>query len=371
MEEALKPTKEAPQIINVFPISKGKRVLLFLADFFICFIISFVLYNVVAFPTWYSIIKYDDIQEKANEAERNRNSILYQSNLIYFEDYSRNHDDISEGLSYTFDLMMKEYVSSDLVRTHDVFYTYYTVNKDSINEYVNGYSTFGDSFFDIDELNVVTLKPALKELFLPILSAKDGLSEVGTKKYEEVFNDFFLTFYSRVMNELNKNDLVVNNISYKVQQLVINDANKKFDSMVLGCTFIAFLLSILLNYLVVPMFNQYHKTIGMLMMKIHRINIDSMKILNKPQCAGLSIYNIFTHMGYLSLIPIITINIEYIFNLTLTLWLGVSSILIVLVSLIVLLFSKTNQSLTDSITRTAYISNDSLDEIFRSRGYYI
>lgn len=371
MEEALKPTKESPKIVNVFPITKGKRILLFLADFFICFIISFVLYNVVTFPIWYSIIKYDDIQEKANEAEKNRNSVLYQSNLIYFEDFVKEYDDINKGLSYTFDLMMKEYVSNDSFKVHDVFKTYYVNIKNSTEQYVDGYSTFGNEYFVIDESNNVSLKSDLINLFAPILSEKDGLSDIGAKEYENVFNSFFLTFYSRVINELNKDDLIVNNVSFKALKVFIDDANKKYDSMVLGCTFISFAFSLLINYVIVPIFNQYHKTIGMLMMKIHRINIDTMKILNKPQCAGLSIYNIFTHMGFLSLIPIITINIEYIFNLTLTLWLGISSSLIVLVSLIVLLFSKTNQSLTDSITHTAYISNDSLDEIFRSRGYYI
>ena len=52
-----------------------------------------------------------------------------------------------------------------------------------------------------------------------------------------------------------------------------------------------------------------------MIMKINLINIHSMKILNKKQTAGFSIYRFFTNLAFIIFIPLFIINIEYIFNL--------------------------------------------------------
>lgn len=371
MEEALKPTKEAPQIINVFPISKGRRVLLFLADFFICFLISFLLFNIAVYPIGYVSTKYADVQENADKANLNINYVLSGNNLVYFKDETKK-DNINEALSYTFDLYMNDLVNN--VNAHDVFYTYYVTKQDNKDRYYSLYNKFNEkyNFFVIDKnTESITFTTKVAELLEPLKVNKEALSDDGVSLYEDMFNRFFLTYYSQMLMDIKAVDLSFNGISYVKNQQIIENANALMDRLLIISSAISFVLGWAICYILIPITNQYRKTIGMLMMRIHRIDIHSMKILSNKQTAGYSIYNIFTNMAGLCFLPLLVMSVEYMFNLTITLWLSVASLAIILASLVALLISKSNQTLCDGITRSAYISNDSLDEIFRARGYYI
>ena len=50
--------------LDIYPISKGKRILTFLADFFITLITSIFLFNIIIYPIGKTIAKTD---EKTNE----------------------------------------------------------------------------------------------------------------------------------------------------------------------------------------------------------------------------------------------------------------------------------------------------------------
>lgn len=376
MEEALKPTKEAPQIVNVFPITKGKRVLLFLADFFICFIISFLLFNLATYPIGYVVTKYADVQENADKANLNINYVLSGNELVYFKDESKK-ENINEALSYTFDLYMKDMingVSSDNDNSHDVFYAYYVTKQNNKDRYYSLYNKFNEkyNFFAIDKnAETISFTAKVTELLEPLKVNKEALSDDGASLYEDMFNRFFLTYYSQMLMDIKIVDLSFNGISYVKNQQIIENANSLMDKLLIISSIISFVLGWAICYILIPLVNQYRKTLGMLMMRIHRIDIHSMKILSKKQIAAYSIYSVFTNLMALCFLPLLVMSVEYIFNLTFTLWLSVASLVIVLASLIVLLFSKSNQTLCDGITRSAYISNDSLDEIYRARGYYI
>ena len=376
MEEMTTQTKEAPLVINVFPISKGKRVLLFLADFFICFLISFLLFNVGSYPIGYTLIKYDSKQNESSEASLNINNILYGNELMYFKD-PNDVNDINKGLEYTFDLFINDIVNEVPFydsASHDVFYSYYKGMLNDEDKYFSFFIQYNQkySFFDVNkDARTITISSQNKELLSPLKVNKDALSEDGVTLYNEMFNRFFLTYYSQMLIDINVNDLTFAGISYANCHKIIENNNKIMDNLLIISSVAAFVVGWFVCYILIPLINQYRKTIGMMVMKINRIDIRSMRILSHKQISFYSIYSIFTNLVMLCFLPLLVMNVEYIFNLMMNLWLSIASLLIIIVSLLFLLISKSNQSLCDSATRSAYISNDSLDEIFRARGYYI
>lgn len=373
MEEQINLENESPKIINVFPINKGKRILLFLADFFICFLISLLAFNLAVFPIGYLATGYKNISENMNRAQQNINICLANNSLVYFEE-NDDRSDINKGMEYTFNLYIKDLLNNvkyDDVNSHDVFYKYY---QDNNERYFDLYIQFDKktNYFNIDKNNqTIQIKDEYIEQLSPLLVSLDSLSDDGLNIYNNMFNKFFLTYYSQMLADIGNTDLIYNSISYIDNHNVILNGNKIMDNLIIISSIISYFISIVICYILIPCINRYHKTIASMIMKINLINIHSMKILNKKQTAGFSIYRFFTNLAFIIFIPLFIINIEYIFNLMFTLYLSIASIIIILISLIFLLFNKSNQTLCDYVYQVAYISDDSLDEIFKARGYYI
>ena len=74
--------------VNVSPISKGKRILAFLADFFLLFIVTFVIFNVMVMPLGNLMTKSSEKQTKNDNAAIAQFNILYEQKVMLHENDS-------------------------------------------------------------------------------------------------------------------------------------------------------------------------------------------------------------------------------------------------------------------------------------------
>ena len=70
------------KIIELKPLSKWKRILLFLGDFAITFILSFILFNLAIFPLGKVICKTAEKNAEAASYEKAANDLLIGSGII-------------------------------------------------------------------------------------------------------------------------------------------------------------------------------------------------------------------------------------------------------------------------------------------------
>ena len=72
--------------LDVYPIKKGKRVLLFLCDLVIAFFISFVFYTAAVVPISEAATYLNARREGSIQARLDRNSVL-EDNLLLYKQY--------------------------------------------------------------------------------------------------------------------------------------------------------------------------------------------------------------------------------------------------------------------------------------------
>ena len=60
--------EKVEKVVNITPISKGKRILAFLADFFLTFIFCFVLFNALVQPVSNAIVDSNKRDERSESA---------------------------------------------------------------------------------------------------------------------------------------------------------------------------------------------------------------------------------------------------------------------------------------------------------------
>ena len=113
--------------IDLHPISKWKRILLYLGDMLITFILGVFIMNVAVMPL-YSLFNTTN-SSLSYKAEKIRDDILYENKLLYWYD-----DNLRNAPQYDFD--------KDLVYTYRRFLAYYVIDDETpldtrIPEYVH------------------------------------------------------------------------------------------------------------------------------------------------------------------------------------------------------------------------------------------
>src|SRR5574344_658096 len=76
------------QTLDIYPLSKGKRILLFLADYFLYFIFSIFLFTVAAFPISSSVVNSNALESETNANTASEITLLYQNDLLFSENQS-------------------------------------------------------------------------------------------------------------------------------------------------------------------------------------------------------------------------------------------------------------------------------------------
>ena len=367
--------------VDISPITKGKRLLSFLADFFINFIITFVLFNVVVMPIGNLAADSNGREKRNNDAALKQFDILYNNKVMFYEG---NEDKYyyNSNVETTLNCYLSYYSfnNDDVVDAHPLYgnkienetiYHFYKDIRNDLATYVSMIEKFNQEHncFVIEGENISLVATVKENVRLSFFSPGD-MSEEGQKNLNYL-QDFFLNTYAEVFKDIEKNDLVYQNDSYLINKEVVTKCEQELQTLLIVASFIAFAVSTIIYFLIIPLFSETNKTIGMMIMKTVRIGTNNLYLLGKGELLLGLVYNLILCAPIVFFMPMTRVAFTYLFNiipLTSTLFVGLAFWLI---SFVVTLISSMGQTLTDILSKSVLIKNEDLDAIYRSKGYDI
>ena len=355
--------------IQIFPLSKGKRFVAFAADFALVFVIAFALFHLAFYPLCsYASNLYGE-QEQCLKTQKERDLVLYGNKLLFYEEgkSDREPSSYSANLVYTCSV----YVSSLLGKSSsegDVLRTYFVDLRKDEGRYLDFIKTkdAATRFFDYSPL---ALKPQYAEEFAPFYEVGNAPSKKGEEDYQRFQKEFFLPSYGAMIQEIGKEDLTYEGISYVEKQSEVASFNAKSNGIVLLSAGLAETVSLSIVFLVVPLLSKTRKTLGMLFLRRERVRVDGLTLVRKRTLPLHFLYALFANAGLLFLLPWPIVSFNELFAIP-SLWqLSLLSLLFDLVSLFFLLFDKMDRTLVDKLTGTVMLEEEMMDALYRAKGY--
>ena len=369
-QEATPASKK--KVIEVFPLSKPKRILAFLADYFISFILGLAFFHLAVHPIAKAIVNYDAQVASLLSTQRDRDSVLYGNKLLFV---GPNLDELPGSFSSNLEYTCKRYVCSFLTDPmtveDDVFRRYHVdIRGTSANTWITFCTNLdnGLSFFQFGE-GTMSLKPEYVEEFKPLLDPKDEMSAKGEEDYTRFQEKYFLQGYSQMLGDIGDKDLTYNGISYKTEQAKVAGIIRQQQNLILWSSVIAEFLSLLVCFFLVPMLSKHRKTIGMMAMRIERVNADNFAMVRRKEVFPYWVYQVTLNFSAIFFLPLPVLGFNELFTLTTPLFLSLASLAIVVISFLFVLFHSFNRSLLDLATNSMLISNEQLDEVYHAKGY--
>ena len=371
------------KVVNILPLKKGRRILLFLADFFINFIVAFLLFIVAVFPIGKAITGYSYKNANYVKNLNTRGQILQSSGLL-FKAPEKDINDVQYHIDFTSDCFLS-YYAIDVVNPENVKYTQFghKLENQVLNTYFIGILGDSDTFCSLfDHYNAkhqyfdridddIILKEEIKEQIRPHFFKKESVSSLGKKYIKSIKNEIYYPMYSEIMSSISENDLVYEGLSYKKVHSEIKNFETYIYNLVQYTSIITSVLTIAIFQLVIPLANRSRKTIGMMILKVERVNIRSLGFLKKKEVVLSFVYQLFFTFIFAFFIPITTLSFAEMFKIQLLFIMGIFSILMLLVNLVFLLIDKFNRSLFDRLLSLVNLSTAELDDVYRAKGYYL
>ena len=363
-------------IIELRPLSKWKRLLVFLGDYAITFIISFILFNLAIFPLSKVIFDTQSRSEKANYLEQQALNMLRDDKYLYTPTEAASFE---ERVNYTFKVFLSYYAfDAEEVDVNNKQYGHKEENEVIRNYYQNvikdeslyikdlkeenakdGMFVIGDSISDI----------ALKEDY-KVLLANELLEQKDEDKYSEAMTNFrdhifARMFYLHVYNHIMEHDYVKDNHSFKDYLDESKNIMKSLQWVVSGASLVSVLLSWSICYLVYPLFNKENRTIAMSMMRISKLNYKTLGPIDRKSVLIQSFYHVVFSMSVGLFLPILFFGMAYLFNLPLLFVLSAISFVLMLVSGFFIIINEHNRSGSDILTNVVTLPTSEIDEMYR------
>ena len=170
MEEEVQEQK----FIDISPLSKWKRLLVFLGDYFLAFIISFIFFNIVVFPVAKVVVGSQKQNEEAQVLEQKALKMLIDDGYLCSPNDGAS---FLEDVNYTFKVFLSYYAFDEVkpfvdkdyghdLKNEVVRHYYENVIKDT-NRYIVDFKEVNekDKMFDIgDTIDSIVLKADYKNL---------------------------------------------------------------------------------------------------------------------------------------------------------------------------------------------------------------
>lgn len=363
--------------IDVYPLAKGKRSLLFLGDFFICFILAIFLSNIVVFPAGKAITSFDSQQQDFIQNSQDRYAILYDNKLLY-NDAAENKNNFEENAQYTYRLYLINYLNGENPE-YEVFDNYYSEykNRDDLS-LLQIYEKYDRaSLFDLNQTNEsgIALTNKASVLLAPLLDNKDEMGKDGQNLYEKGFTETFIPIYNLMLDDIKFNDLrsplgapsrSYNQLTGEIEKF--EDYN---NALAIACSMIAFSIACVALYFFYPLLNKKGRTITQSIMKVDRVNKDSFQLLNKVFRIVFGLYQAILTLPCLLFVSIPTVDIASVFSIAPLTGISFSALILLIASMFFVVFDKYNRGLSEIFTVSILVSEDMLDEIYRAKGYYL
>ena len=371
-------------IIEISPISKIKRILIFLGDFFFNFMLGFLLFGVAVTPLGKVMTDYETKSQIFANCEQEKIDILYENNLIFVEDETYKYDQHSY-VYFTYDLWLSYFIidgseefelgnpkfgqyEDNLVIKH-----YFEDIRNDLNAYYGFFRKYNDkyNYFIITETNEISLKEEYKEQLIDVFNPKSELSSVGGTLYQDIASYIFLALCGEVFNDISVNDLSSPNATrtYNENDVISTEIQKYHRTLLSVCSLISFFISTLFCYFLLPIILKSRRTVAMCAFKVNRINVGNLRLTNKLTTFIHFAYSIVFNLGYVMFLPISLVSFAYIFEFSMLASVSVVSMFFALISFIFLLFNKMSMTISDRLTNTVLITEDDLNEVYRAKGY--
>ncbi len=363
----MEEVKENKNTLDITPLGKIKRCLLFLGDYFLIFIISFLLMNVAVYPLSTAIVKMDNLNETVETYEKGRYDILYGNELLFYETDSTKYS-YEDNLYYTYDLFLYNYINFSDKKT-DVCYKYYNDIAKTPSIYIEYFTEYNnkDSYFVVNG-DTITINEDVKTTLYNGFEEANYTSD-WKKIYNNGYNHLFMPLYGSVLNDIAKKDLSFNGISYVncLNYVEKNQSIINWDYTI--CSLISYLFGWGIIYLFVPMLHKTRATPTGAIAKFERVGFDNLDTLSRGETALIAVQNMVFNLSSVILLPMWRLKVVYVFNLPLLQVLSIISLLFAIISFIITLFNSFNRTLSDILTKSVIITTDDLENVYRARGY--
>lgn len=365
--------------IELKPVGKWKRILMFLGDFFIAFIISFILFNAAIYPLSSSIAKTNKKNEEAETHVTNALNVLVDRGVL-FVDKEKKHN-LNNDVNYTFKLFLSYYAFDDVDvdATHpqyghkianEVIRTYYVGILNDEQKYLDAFNTVNktDEMFEIgNNKDSISLKKEYKEILgLELLQIEDEskYSQEMTNLRDHVFGQLF---YIHMYRHIQANDLKSGDTSFNTCMKLADDLYKKMQWTPVISSLISMFLGWLVAFIIYPMINKERRTITMSVMKLDNIDFRNLNTVSRGRLIIQAFYSLLFQMASLLFLPMLYFETYYVFNLPFLFILTVIAFALMLGSLIVLLFNQYNRSGRDVLSYSVVIPTKEIDNLYKEK----
>lgn len=364
------------KVIELKPLSKWKRILLALGDYFIAFILSFVLFNLAIFPLAKVICQTQKRNQEAEQLQLTANDLLIKSGLLFEEKVLVNS--FENDVNYTFKVFLSYYAFDEESPVKDqpqyghkleneVIRTYYLKFLNDEQKYISDFKAVDvDHMFNFgDTANDMSLKDDYKKLLsaeLVEVTDEDNYSETMTNFRDHIFAQLF---YVHVYNDIVEKDLVVDGVSFNDCMNRIKQIGKSLQWVVVVSSLISITLSWGVVYVLYPLINKERRTITMSAMHLTKLNYKTLSFITRGNVWIQSFYYFVLSMSSCLILPVLYFGIGYCFNLPILLILSAISLLLSIVSLFFILFNEYNRSGSDILTNNVVLLSSEIDVLYR------
>ncbi len=376
-------SEEKRKVIEIQPLSKWKRILLYLGDYFIAFIFSFILFNLAVFPLTKVICGTEKKAHTRDELGEVANNLLIDNGIV-FEDPEGDFE-LTTNVNYTFKVFLSYYAfdeetvdvnhkqyghkeENEVIRHYYVTYMHNT--DDGAASYLADFKEVNkeDSLFIIGEtVNDIKLKSEYKELLgneLLEVQDEDKYSTNMTNFRDHIFAKLF---YLHVYEDITTNDFVKDGVSYNECYQKIKSINEELKWIATWPAIISMVLSWGIVYLLYPMINGERRTMTMSVMKLNKLKMVRMVDINRKDVALQSFYYLLLSMSSTLFLPVLYFGFAYCFNLPLLFVLTVISLVLTITSLFFVLFNEHGRSGSDILTFSVVVPTSQIDNIYKEK----
>ena len=373
--------EQEQKIIEISPLSKGKRFLLFLGDFFIAFIIAFSLFNLATFPLTKLIFKTDDMYLKYQNNEKEANQLLIDNGFL-FKEPNASVSTFEESVNYTFKVFLSYYLYDEEVPDannpqsqyghkleNEVIYKYFTTELDEA-KYIEAFKQENEKhqMFEIgDNFASISLKADYKAPLKMEFEEQQNESKYTNTMKNMRDHVFARLFYLHVYQNIQEKDFVRGSVSYLS---LMNDAK----NISIELQWIAVVSSLITTglawgvvYLLVPLLNKDKRTLTMMVMKLDKVHVTNLAPADNWVTVIQSFYYLIFSLSFAIFLPSVYLGISYVFNLPLLFVFTFVGLLFMIASGAFIIFNEYNRSGVDILSSAVIVPTSEIENMYQER----
>ena len=379
--------QEKKRIYEIKPLGKWKRFLLFFGDYFITFILSFILFNLAVFPLARVINNTEKKSKESEQYEETANNLLINQGIMFKSVDS--DPTFMNDVNYTFKVFLSYYAFDDINvdatykqyghrLENEVIRHYFVDLKGNHDGYLSAFKTVNDycledkkmgyQLFEIGpNIDDVSLKSDYKTILANELLEVDNDDDYSQTMQNFRDNVFARLFYMHVYNDIIENDLVVDGVSFNACMAHVSKTANELKWVAAISALVSVILSWSFAYLIYPLINKDNRTPTMSVMKIERLDFHNLGPINKKIVLVQSIYHLLLSFTSLVFLPMLYFGLSYSFGLPLLFIFTIFSAVLSLISMMFVFFNQHNRSGSDILTYTVIVPTSEMDNLYREK----